>query len=343
MTNLLDLPHTRARALLSRGAPVYLPVNPVEYHGPHLSLHNDALISRGIAESIHRGLLQRGHDFPFLYTSDLEVGVGPAPGVGSRLSTFPQVRALVTEACERLAELGAQRVVIVTFHGDPLHSLALHEGVKALQKRGVPALSPLNLLLKGMLDIDVSQFAEAYATVRDEEERARLLAEAAKDLHAGFLETSLALHYAPNSVDDGYVHLPPCPEITPDALLSAASKLAKRFGRDQLAHELAFAAFGTGWHALRPFPGYTSRPGLASPEAGALFAQHLEREFSQLTDQVLFARSSEAPAPIMSWLRSITVGGSVMPPRVPVTEVGDFGAELAQVERLPLPPRQPRI
>ena len=36
MTNLLDLPHSRARSLLSRGAPVYLPVNPVEFHGPHL-------------------------------------------------------------------------------------------------------------------------------------------------------------------------------------------------------------------------------------------------------------------------------------------------------------------
>ncbi len=31
------------------GAVVYLPVNPIEYHGPHLSLMNDHLISVGLA------------------------------------------------------------------------------------------------------------------------------------------------------------------------------------------------------------------------------------------------------------------------------------------------------
>ena len=35
--------------LLATGAPVFLCVNPVEYHGPHLSLHNDRLISEGVA------------------------------------------------------------------------------------------------------------------------------------------------------------------------------------------------------------------------------------------------------------------------------------------------------
>ena len=47
MLELFDLPHGRARALLDRGVPVFLTVNPVEYHGPHLSLHNDRLISLG--------------------------------------------------------------------------------------------------------------------------------------------------------------------------------------------------------------------------------------------------------------------------------------------------------
>jgi creatinine amidohydrolase len=147
MTNLLDLPHSRARSLLSRGAPVYVPINPVEYHGPHLSLHNDALISRGIAGSIHEGLAQRGHDFPFLITSDLEIGVDPTPGPGSRWTSYGHAAALVSEACARLSELGAQRVVLVTFHGSPLHSLAVHEGVKVLARKGVRAHSPHNYLL----------------------------------------------------------------------------------------------------------------------------------------------------------------------------------------------------
>ncbi len=340
MTNLLDLPHSRARSLLSRGAPVYLPVNPVEFHGPHLSLHNDALISRGIAASIHEGLAERGHDFPFLITSDLEIGVDPTPGPGSRWTSYSQAAALVGEACARLCELGAQRVIIVTFHGSPLHSLAIHEGVKLLAKRGVRALSPLNMLLRGMLDLNVREFADAFACVPDEEQRAVLMADAARDFHAGFFETSLALHYAPRSVDERHVRLPPCPPVVPDAKFSAASQLALRLGRTQLAGELAFAAYGLGWHALRPFPGYTSQPSRALPEAGAVFARHIKREFSELTHQVLFA-DAQAPEPIMGWMRSLTMGGNLTPPRIPIEAVGLPEAEV-ELDQRPAVAAQPR-
>ena len=35
------------------GAPVWLGVNPVEYHGPHLSPHNDVLVCAGLVRDIH--------------------------------------------------------------------------------------------------------------------------------------------------------------------------------------------------------------------------------------------------------------------------------------------------
>ena len=35
---------------------MFVPVNPVEYHGPHLSLHNDAVITRGVARDLHAAL-----------------------------------------------------------------------------------------------------------------------------------------------------------------------------------------------------------------------------------------------------------------------------------------------
>ena len=78
MIRLFDLPHSEARRLLSSGAPVFLPVNPVEYHGPHLSLHNDRLISAGLMRDLHAGLAMK-YDWPLLVADDLEVGVEPAP------------------------------------------------------------------------------------------------------------------------------------------------------------------------------------------------------------------------------------------------------------------------
>jgi creatinine amidohydrolase len=315
LSPFLDLPHSQVRSLLASGAPVFLPVNPVEYHGPHLSLHNDSLISRGLSRDIHAHLAASEGDWPFLLATDLEVGVDPCPGPGTRPTSYRQVRALVVEACRRLAELGARRVILVTFHGSPLHSLALEAGVRWLTARGIRALAPLNLLLRAVMDIRPEDYADAYATIRDDEERAAVMGEGTSDFHAGFFETSLSLHYAPDSVDPRHTHLPPCPPIVPDAKLLVASRAARRIGRTQLASELNFAAIGAGWYALRPFPGYTSRPRSATRDAGGIIARYMTREFAAVAGRVL--RGEEAPpAPIMRWMAPVTLGGVVATTRV---------------------------
>ena len=91
VADLLDQPHRRATTLLSSGAPVYLLVNPVEYHGPHLSLHNDGLLSRALVAQLHERF-QRDHDWPLLQAADLELGFEPVSGPGSRHSSFATVR-----------------------------------------------------------------------------------------------------------------------------------------------------------------------------------------------------------------------------------------------------------
>jgi creatinine amidohydrolase len=324
--NVLDVSHTRARALLAGGASVFLPINPVEYHGPHLSLHNDALVSRGLSRAIHAELASAGHDWPLLVGSDLEIGVDPTPGPGSRLTSYRDACLLVERACHALADLGAKRVVLMTFHGSPLHSLALDAGVRALATRGVPSLSPLNLLLRAMLDVRVEDYADAYATIEDAEERAAMMREGPFDLHAGFFETSITMHYAPESVDPLHARLPPCPEIVTDAKLAAAARAADRFGRTVLAQELRVAAFGLGWHALRPFPGYTSRPHRASAEAGAVIARHLVKGFAEATAKVL-TEGAAPPAPIMRWIAPLTLGGTVPTDAIPSEAVARFDVE----------------
>jgi creatinine amidohydrolase len=323
MKSLFDLPHGRVRGLLATGAPVFLPVNPVEYHGPHLSLHNDALISVGLARDVHAALAERGKDWPLLVASDLEVGVDPCPGPGTRATAYSEACSLVLRACRSLWELGAKRVVLMTFHGSPLHSLALDAGARWLVRRGVAVLAPMNALLRTMLDLRVDDYADAYATIDDAEERAALMKDAALDFHAGFFESSLSLHYAPDSVDPVYTRLPPCPDIVPDAKLLAGSRAAERCGAAALARELRFSAYGLGWYALRPFPGYTSRPHRASPEAGACFARHLTREFAALAQRVLEGAEA-APRPIMRWMAPATLGGTVGSVGVPLDAIARF-------------------
>src|SRR3954452_24240051 len=138
-----DLPHAEARRLLSSGAPVYVLVNPVEFHGPHLPLHNDELVARGLAVDVHARVFG---DAPLYVGARLEMGVDPCPGPGTRAFSFEAVRDAVVDACTSLADLGARTIIAMTFHGSPLHEHAIEAGLVAARRRGVRALNPMNLL-----------------------------------------------------------------------------------------------------------------------------------------------------------------------------------------------------
>jgi creatinine amidohydrolase len=309
MTRLLDLAHSRARRLVSSGAPVYLAVNPIEYHGPHLSLHNDALITAGLVRDVHELLVREHGDWPLLVAGDLDVGVDPVPGPGSRPVPFETVCRLVVDACRALVGLGAQRVVLATFHGHPLHNVAIGKGAEWLERRGVQVVAPFNLLLRAAVRGEVEAISGAYATVTDPTLRDAMLREAARDLHAGFGETSLSLHYAPDSVGD-HASLTPCPDVTPDPALGRAARGFRLAGRVDLALELELLAFGKAWFELDPFPGYTGHPHLANAEAGAVLARVLSERFAAVVSDVIAGRA-RSPRPLFGWMERMTLGGRI--------------------------------
>ena len=326
MTELLDLPHRRATTLLSSGAPVYLLVNPVEYHGPHLSLHNDRLVSMGLVWGLHARLAE-AHDWPLLVAADLEMGVEPVPGPGSRPVSFGVVRQAVRGACRALRQLGATKVVLMTFHGAPLHSIALQAGADELSAAGVRAFCPMNMLLDGLVNADGAFYDAVYATIADQELRARLRASMATDVHAGFLETSVAMVMAPAGVSDAVGEVPPCPEVTPDVWLLRLAALARRLGREDQARQAEFAAYGVGWGRLRPFPGYSGAPHVANTAAGELLVDDILTQGAVMAEAI-FAGEAENPRPLAEWLARATLGGRLGPTPVPVDQVG-LGSERA--------------
>lgn len=316
MAQLLDRPHAAVRAALAAGAPLFIPVNPVEFHGPHLSLHNDHLLAVGLAERLHAALWP---EHPCLITRDLELGVDPCPGPGTRLSRFPEVRRAVLDAARSAHELGARTVVFMTFHGSPLHAVALDVGVRWLRKRGVVACDPFNALTAEIGSDALLAQADPAVAHLPPVQAAAVKAALPLDVHAGFFETSLALHLAPGSVDPRHVELPPCPAPRPLRPLVWLSGLAGALGAQGLARELGFAAYGLGWYGLRPFPGYTSQPAAASAEAGRIIADLV------VDRQVAVLRAAQAgqptPRPLLGWTRWLTFGGRVGSPRVPTAQV----------------------
>ncbi len=324
--HLLELPHAQARALLATGATVTLCVNPVEYHGPHLSLQNDRLVSLGIARRLAARLATGGAPPVFVLAGDIEAGVEPASGPGSRHVPYRDVRRAVLESCRALAELGARRVVLMTFHGAPMHSHALESGVEWLVSHGIPAFAPLVLALEAMISGEVREFAPALAGIEDPAERATMLAGLADDFHAGFFETSVALELTPESVSPIHLRLPPCPSLERPRALVTLSRLMAMAGHKQLAGELRVAAAGLAWAALRPFPGYTCRPHRASAAAGAVFVREMLDRIEAVARGVFFGGAAPPPAPFR-WMPALTLGGRMARPPVPLEAIQSFAIE----------------
>jgi creatinine amidohydrolase len=305
---LFDLPHDEARRLARSGAPVFLLVNPVEYHGPHLSLHNDRLIANGLTRDVHARLAQAHPEWPLVIGADLELGVDPAAGPGTRHTPSRGAVPIIAEACRALCELGATRVVLMTFHGSPLHNLALEAGAEVCRAHGARALVPMHLLLADAMQVDAAADTDAVKHIDDPATRQRLLDALSTDFHAGFFETSLTLHYAPESVSPRYKTLPACPTVVPDRTLLLMARAAAVAGQSVIAREFEFAAAGKGWGNLRPYYGYTSEPAHAAASAGRFFADYIVERFATAVCDV-FDRNAPPPQPVMRWVEPMSLNG----------------------------------
>jgi creatinine amidohydrolase len=310
--DVFSLPHEEARRVLGTGAPVYFPVNPVEYHGPHLSLRNDGVVSAGLLRDVHARLAVTHPEWPLLTVPDPNLGCGTVPGPGSRPVPYRVVKRVVVQTCRALRRLGATRVVLMTFHGSPLHNLALQAGVEWLNSHGARGIAPMPLLLEQFFTPEVGLMEPVLAPIPTQTERAAMAAELAHDFHAGFGETSLALHYARNTVSDAYKDLPPCPPLNPRGALGRLPGLARGLGGRRLALELGFGAAVLAWMALKPFPAYTTRPHLANPATGAALAGLIADRYAQAAEEVL-VRNAPPPRPPMAWMRPLTLGGWLEP------------------------------
>lgn len=318
--HILDLPHHEmVDVIRSTDAPIFLAVNPVEFHGPHLSLHNDRLITEGLSRDLHAALARGRDDYPFLVAHDLELGAEPCSGPGTRHVSYALVRSAVLEAVRALEELGAKRIVINTFHGGGLHNLAIEEACRAFGRSGGRAFGPLAVALRAMVDLDPALLADAVATVPDVH-RAAVAEDLRFDFHAGWLETSLALHYAPQSVSPRYVDLRPAAALRRDPLLGLLSRTAAAIGARSTATELDFLATAVSWPRLRPFVGYTGRPHLATAEAGARIAARFIERYAAVAKDVLEG-GAELPRAPFRYLRAVTLGGRLAPTFVPPRDI----------------------
>lgn len=308
---LLFKPHQELQALAATGAPVHVFVNPVEYHGPHLSLGNDRIISERLSRKLHERLCLSHGPMPYLVGGVIDFGCDPTPGVGSVGVTYDKLRYLVQSVVDGLIALKVKRVIFHTFHGSPFHCHAIHAGIARLEAAGIKAVSVFDQVLRAIGEFDPLMFAPLRACMVSEADYRTIMARLSTDFHAGFFETSVAVHVAPETVAKDYTALPPCPDIPQHTGVKQLAKVAKRL--PALNKELNHLAHILGWMEMKPFLGYTSHPALANDQAGAWFVNDMILPlYEQLCHDVLWGESA-GPKPQLAWLKPLAplIGGRV--------------------------------
>ncbi len=292
-----ELPEKQVAGVLSENV-LFLFINPTEYHGPHLPLANDYLISRGLADRLFVRLREQGITDKYVIAPLVNLGLDPTPGPGTIATSAAVFDYHLSQFVPKLAAHGAKRVVIMTFHGAPRHNHALQRFVTKLRAAGIAAVNPMNILLKRMFDYKPGDFSGALTHIKDTDEREKIERTLGRDYHAGFFESSLTLALAPDSVDTSYKDLPDCPAIEIPAWQKAAIRGMRSLGQTNAAREVTFAAEAMAWLNLQPFPGYTGAPRYANARSGEYFVSRILDEYMAVLEAV-FVRGETGPEPVL--------------------------------------------
>jgi creatinine amidohydrolase len=285
---------------LKEDIPIYFFVNPVEYHGPHLSLHTDLLISKGLSQNLYK-VLNEANEHPYYYVQ-YDIGADPAPGPGSVNVRYKTLSDILIRQCRKLVKLGAKKIIFMTFHGAPLHLWAIENAIEFLEKNNARGVNPFVEVVNALSNFDTQRFkklenflGENYATL------------VKGDYHAGCFETSICLSVAKESVSNIYKELSPCPDLKGNKLILFVAKLFSLLSIKGLSHDLVEAAHAIEWSSMKPPLGYTGRPSLASVDIGDyLCSEFILPEYEKMCLGVLWNNKSR-PVPPMGWLKNFSI------------------------------------
>lgn len=266
--------------------------SPLEVHGPHLPIGQDWFEAAALANATAEALAAERPEWTILSLPPIPIAADCTPYVGSVNFSPTLVRDVAYNALLPFAEHGFARLAISSFHGGPRHIIALEDAAdKITRKFDVTAASIFSVVVARMTEGNVFYDA-VMETIKDAPENNITLDQISQDWHAGFVETSLALHLWPELVGDGWQSLPACTKgmefkdakVRPSFMGEAKSK-ADPIGEIKKITTMV-QNFGQtiGYFKKHTYAGF---PAMASAEAGRLIFERLVREVKDIMSEFL--------------------------------------------------------
>ncbi len=210
---LEELNHVELAQLPRDRTVVFLPVAPIEEHGPHLPYGVDPILSQYFCEHLADRLAASHKDWSMVLHPTLWCGSDTLKYLGSIEVKQILVRELVYAVASKFAADGFKYLVVLGAHGGPRHIVALEEAAAKIswryRLRGARMLAPLGgfitNVLSGRMIPHLEERMRALGTPLTDEERGAI----ATDYHAGMMETSIMMVVRPDLVKPQYKDLKP--------------------------------------------------------------------------------------------------------------------------------------
>ena len=173
----------------------FLPISPMEEHGPHLPVGTDFLTARDTAKDAIIALEELDKDIKGVLLPAIPLGFCEFnidfPGTISVSSRV--VREVIKSFGTALSNHGFQMMVICTYHMALSHLKGIYQGIRYLQRKyQMKVCEP---------------WAPLFYSDEVEKREPKLGFDTKKEVHGGFRETSMMKYQYPYLVDPGYQKL----------------------------------------------------------------------------------------------------------------------------------------
>jgi creatinine amidohydrolase len=178
----------------------FIPISPLEGHGPHLPVGVDFFDANYFAQTMGLRLLEKRPDFDIVIVPGIPLGVQVYRQPGSIRTEPRAVYKVAYGIGESLASWGFQYIFFLSGHGSPRHIVALESACIAISRKYKAQMHNLSgaLAIRFLSGEFVERISEMMPEPFTPEEKELLKV----DIHGGWWETSMMLLLRPDLVGD---------------------------------------------------------------------------------------------------------------------------------------------
>ena len=206
---------------------VFIPISPIEGHGPHLPLGLDLFNAEYFAEQAASMAVAGKPEFDAVICRAIPLGTQLYKQPGSLKTDNTAVYVIARDMGASLAGWGFRFIFIVSGHGSPKDIVALEAAARKVSRRYKIQMHNLSgAMAVRFLRGEFIEKISAGLSIPLDHRRRELLK---RDVHGGWWETSMMLYLKPDLVDSLYKTLPDSVTVRNPQYLGSPSMASAEF------------------------------------------------------------------------------------------------------------------